>query len=141
MTDTRHLLLIKHSLPEPIADLDANRWHLSDAGRPKARETGELVGRALGVPVESAPDLNEHDRTGIPWLGQVDFEAAVRLFFERPNDLVFGGETAHEAETRFSGAVEATLTRHPTGTVAIVAHGAVISLYVAAKTGIDACQT
>jgi broad specificity phosphatase PhoE len=159
-----HLLLIKHSLPEPIAGLDANTWRLSEVGRrrctalaervapyapkiivtsqePKAGETGELVGRALGLPVESGPDLHEHDRRGVPWLGQDEFETAVRQFFDRPDDLVFGRETAHSAGFRFSRAVEAAVTRHPTGTIAIVAHGTVISLYVAAKTGIDAFQT
>jgi broad specificity phosphatase PhoE len=156
----RRLLLIKHSLPVPVPRIDAHDWQLSDKGRhrcnalaervapyaptiivtslePKARETGDLVGRALNIPVESAPNLHEHDRTGVPWLDQDLFETAVRTFFDRPNDLVFGRETARESASRFSRAVEETLARHPTGTLAIVAHGTVISLYLAAKTGID----
>jgi broad specificity phosphatase PhoE len=164
VTTVPQLLLIKHSIPEPIIDLAANKWHLSEEGRrrctalaervalyapaivvasqePKAMETADLRASALSIPIESAPNLHEHDRTGVPWLGQDEFKTAVHEFFDRPSDLVFGRETAHEAESRFSVAVEATLTRHPTGTIAIVAHGTVISLYVAAKTGIDACQT
>jgi broad specificity phosphatase PhoE len=156
VTGTRHLLLIKHSLPVPIPGINAHDWQLSDEGRrrcdalsrriapyaptsivtslePKARETGDLVGRALNVPVESAPDLHEHDRTGVPYLGKEEFESTIRAFFDRPNDLVFGHETAHEAESRFSRAVEETLARHATGTIAIVTHGTVISLFVAAK--------
>ncbi len=154
------LLLIKHSLPEPIPGLDANQWHLSDEGRrrcdalaesvapyapkiivtsqePKAKETADLLASTLRVPVEAAPNLHEHDRTGVPWLGQDEFEAAVRSFFDRPNDLVFGRETARDAGFRFSRAVEAAVARHPTGTIAIVAHGTVISLYVAGKTEVD----
>ncbi len=69
MTPTK-LILIKHSLPEMVPGLPANRWHLSEAGRlrcqalaeqiapycpdvivasmePKAAETAELVVGAL----------------------------------------------------------------------------------------------
>jgi broad specificity phosphatase PhoE len=160
VTIQRRLLLIKHSLPEPIAGLDAHHWRLSEAGRdrcialanrltryaptiivtsqePKARETADIVGRALGLSVESAPDLQEHDRTGVPWLGQEQFETSVRAFFDHPDERVFGRETADQAAARFSGAVDAIVARRRAGTIAIVSHGTVISLYVAAKTGDD----
>lgn len=159
MSSDRHLLLVKHSLPEPIRGLDAIRWHLSAEGRarcaaladrigphapaalftsnePKARETALRLGQALGLPAQSAPNLHEHDRTGVPWLGQDEFESSIRAFFTNPDESVFGRATARQATARFVAA-EAILARHQTGTVAVVAHGTVISLYFAAKTGID----
>jgi broad specificity phosphatase PhoE len=118
MTPRRRLLLVKHSLPEPIAGIDARDWHLSDEGRrrsvlladrlapfapmaiftsqePKARETAELVGLALGISVEAFSGLHEHDRTGVPWLSQEQFETSVCAFFDHPDILVFGRETAN----------------------------------------------
>jgi broad specificity phosphatase PhoE len=156
----RRLLVIRHSNSAPIPCLDAHFWKLSSVGRtrgaalaealaphspgllatsrePKAQETAEIVGRALGVLVEPVPDLHEHDRTGVPWLGQEQFETAVRTFFDRPHERVFGNESANEALSRFATAVDGVLTHHMTGSVAVVAHGTVISLYVAAKTGIE----
>jgi broad specificity phosphatase PhoE len=88
----RTLVLVKHAAPaiEPAAP--AASWRLADAGRaacrpladrlasyapaivvaseePKASETGLIVAEHLGLPFETAPDLHEHDRTGVPFLG------------------------------------------------------------------------
>jgi broad specificity phosphatase PhoE len=111
---------------------------LATSWEPKALETAELVGRALGVTVEPVLDLHEHDRTGVPWLDREAFEGAVRSLFDRSSERVFGNESADEALTRFRAAVESVLARQPDGTVAVVAHGTVISLYVAAVTGVEA---
>src|SRR5215217_3297235 len=160
LTSQRRLLLIKHSLPAPIRGIDAHQWSLSDEGRrrcellaerirpytptaiftsqePKAQETAEIVGRVLSVSVEPFAGLHEHDRTGVPWLGQDQFDAAIRSLFDHAEELVFGRETAEQARARFSDAIDSILDGHPTGNIAIVAHGTVISLYLAAKTGID----
>jgi broad specificity phosphatase PhoE len=58
------------------------------------------------------------------------FEQSVRAFFDNPNELVYGRETAAQAEQGFTQAVEAVTQTHPTGDVAIVAHGTVITLFV-----------
>jgi broad specificity phosphatase PhoE len=150
----RGLILVKHAMPEVEPGVPAARWRLSDAGRaasarlaerlavyepaaivasdePKARETGRIVATRLGVPFETAPDLHEHDRTGVPFLTNEVWREQVRRFFAEPDALVLGRETANEAGDRFGRAVAAVLERHPAGNLAIVAHGTVISLSVA----------
>ena len=156
----RHLILVKHSLPDTDQAVPAAEWRLGNEGRrrcaalaerlvayqptaivtsiePKAAETGALVAARLGVPVSSAPGLHEHDRRGVPFAPQQDFEVAVERFFTHPDRLVFGAETANAAGERFASAVNRTLTAYSTGTIAIVAHGTVISLFVARRTGVD----
>jgi broad specificity phosphatase PhoE len=66
-----------------------------------------------------------------------DFERAVARLFTRPNELVFGRETAADAEHRFAAAVEDVLARNADGNVVVVAHGTVISLFVARHTSLD----
>jgi broad specificity phosphatase PhoE len=65
----------------------------------------------------------------------VAFEAAVARFFAHPAELLLGRETADEAHARFAGAVAAVMGRHRGETVAVVAHGTVITLFVARATG------
>ena len=152
----RMLILVKHSLPEIVREAPASRWRLSAEGRarcaplaralapygpdrfvasaqPKARETAEIVAGLLDKPISTAEGLHEHDRDNVPYFETTgEFEAAVAALFAAPDTLVFGRETADEARARFTAAVEATLARYPRDNVAIVAHGTVIALFVAA---------
>ena len=99
---------------------------------PKATETGGIVADRLGVPFATATDLHEHDRGGVPFLSsEAAWHGAVRRLFDRPDELVLGRETANEAGERFARAVANVLQQHQTGNLAIVAHGTVISLFVA----------
>jgi broad specificity phosphatase PhoE len=155
-----YLLLIKHSLPEIVENLPANEWQLSDEGRrrceklaetvarylpqvivtswePKAAETGQLLGRALHLPVSSAPNLHEHERQKTPFFSPEIFEASVRSFFEHPGQRVLGEESADEAHARFAEAVWSQVNLHPNQDIAIVAHGTVISLLVARLAALD----
>jgi broad specificity phosphatase PhoE len=50
---------------------------------------------------------------------------------------VFGSETADQAHQRFTRAVAGVLKRRPDQNVAVVAHGTVISLYIARAAGLD----
>jgi len=102
---------------------------------PKAIETGTLVASSLRLPVASAPDLHEHEREGQPFLAPDAFEEAMRAFFARPRELVFGSESAAAALTRFRTALESVLGEFPRESLAVVAHGAVISLFVEAAPG------
>jgi broad specificity phosphatase PhoE len=154
------LLLIKHSLPEMVPGLPANRWHLAEAGRlrcqalaehlvpyrpdvivasaePKAAETAELVAGALHKPWHIAPGLHEHERSGVGWIDREHFEARVAEFFRRPGALVFGGETADQAHARFAAAIAALAAQYPARSLAVVAHGTVISLFVARSAGLE----
>lgn len=152
------LILVKHSLPEIVEQLPAREWYLSEAGRfraehlaarlayykpeilissvePKAMETAEIVASKLGLTMQVLDGLHEHERTTTPFLSRHEFQNAVQEFFLRPDELVFGGETANEAHSRFSRAVKSVLQNHETSTIVIVSHGTVISLFVSRLTG------
>ncbi len=150
-----HLILVKHSLPEIVPSIPAKQWHLSATGRqrceqlavqlevfspdvfiasdePKAQETGQIVAKILGRTCTTAPNLHEHDRSNeVYFPTKEQFENRVARFFSYPRCLVFGQETADDAHARFANAVSAAITQHPGLTIAIVAHGTVISLFVA----------
>ena len=156
-----HLILIKHSLPEIVPDIPAKQWHLSTTGRqrceqlavqlevyspdvfiasdePKAQETGHIVASILGTPCTTAPNLHEHDRSNVEYFpAEEQFESRVARFFAHPGSLVFGQETADDAHARFANAVSTVITQHPGRTIAIVAHGTVITLFVARACGLQ----
>ena len=155
------LILIKHSLPEIDPDVPANQWLLSSEGRglcanlaiqlsgyeidsvisstePKAVETGEMLAHSLGKPFRRVDGLHEHDRGDVGYLHRAeDFNRAVHSLFDKPAELVFGRETADVAHQRFSDAIDSVLETYEGRGLAVVAHGTVISLYVARKTGAD----
>ncbi|HSR29857.1 MAG TPA: histidine phosphatase family protein [Anaerolineae bacterium] len=157
----RRLILVRHSLPEMVTGVPASQWHLSAEGRhrceklaerladyslaavvaseeSKAAETGQTIARILDLPFETATGLHEHQRGVIMDLGSREgFQAQVARFFEHPDDLVLGYETADEVYARFATAVSAVLERHPHGNLAIVCHGTVISLFIARANHLD----
>jgi broad specificity phosphatase PhoE len=81
--------------------------------------------------------LHEHERSGVGWIDREHFEAQVAEFFRRPGALVFGGETADQAHARFAAAIAALTVHYPARSLAVVAHGTVISLFVARSTGVE----
>ncbi len=154
------LLLVKHSLPEIIPDRPAREWQLSAAGRqrctalasqlapynpgilvsslePKAAQTAEITAGLLGRPFDSAADLHEHERQRVGWADKASFEANIANLFKHPDELVMGEETANQAHLRFKQAVERLIERYPTQTLAVVAHGTVISLFAARMANLD----
>ncbi len=160
MSEPRKLILVKHSLPDVDPSQPASRWPLSDEGRarclpladrlaqyqpahlaassePKAVATAEIVAERLGIRLEVVEGLHEHDRSNEPFVEAEEFRAAVASFFDRPDELVMGRETASQAQMRFGDAVQRLLIGHTTGNVVVVAHGTVISLYVARHAGVE----
>jgi broad specificity phosphatase PhoE len=156
----RHLILVKHSQPQIVTTVPAAQWRLSDEGRrrnaalaerlaayqpaaivasrePKAMETGYTVASILDAPFATAEELHEHDRSNVGWSSAEDFEVAVARFFAHPSELVFGHETADQARERFTAAVDTVVAAHPNGNLVVVAHGTVIALLVAARTGTE----
>ena len=154
------LILIRHSLPAITGEEPASRWQLSEEGRrrcerlaellaahhpsaivtstePKAIETGQIVGQRLGIPIEAAPNLHEHERPSTGLDTPEQFEDKVARLLENPGELVFGAETGDQARERFSAAVDDTMKKHPAGNVAIVSHGTVMTLYLAHVAAID----
>jgi broad specificity phosphatase PhoE len=157
----RKLVLVKHSQPAIIPDVPSRQWKLSDVGRrrchllaerlaayepavivtsfePKAMDTGRIVADALGVRLETAPDLHEHDRREVEFLAdQEEFRSQVISFLEHPSELVFGGETADEAHRRFAVAITDVVAHHPNGNLVVIAHGTVMTLFVARAAALD----
>lgn len=147
------LILVKHSLPDIVENIPARQWHLSEEGKlraerlayrlslikpdvlvaspePKAEETAQIMGRELGLEVRTIENLHEHDRSNSAYLSRHEFQNALREFFLRPDQLVFGNETANQAHGRFSKTVHGILESNKNQTVAVVTHGTVISLFV-----------
>jgi broad specificity phosphatase PhoE len=152
------VLLVRHSLPGLDPSQPAEEWRLSEEGRRrcgplavrlrdhsptgivsstelKARETAELIGEELGLAVRESAGLRETERRTVPWLETEELQRGIRALFARPDEVVFGEESASAALARFSAAVDGL----DEGTV-VVTHGTVISLYVAARTGRDAFE-
>ena len=155
----RKLILIKHARPQVDPEVSSEQWALSDEGRekcaplaaalneydfasivsssePKALETAEVVGRLLAKPVRKGNDLFEHDRSNVPHMESREFISMVALFFNEPDQLVLGNETADEAYERFSAAVDEIIAAE-TGDVAIVTHGTVLALFVERRANKD----
>lgn len=154
------LILVKHSMPQIVEDTPPRTWQLSAAGRercvpladklvvyqpglivtsdePKAAETGRIVAGILRVPCATMPDLHEQERTGEPFTTAEEFERKMKAFFAAPSALIYGNETADAAGARFSGAVGAILRAYPDQDVVVVAHGTVITLFVAQHNRIE----
>lgn len=160
MLGTQNLVLVRHSLPEIDPAVPSRLWHLSAEGKkrcvllaerlagydpvhivssvePKAVETARIVADHLGLPCNTGPDLHEHDRSNVVGLSRAAFQKVVVRLFEKPDERVFGTETAVEARERFTTALSGVLARHPTGSIAVVTHGTVLSLYVGQQTDMD----
>ena len=155
---TKYLILVKHSVPHIDAERPANTWKLSEEGRlrahrlaellesyepevivssaePKAKQTADILAVHFQLPIQTHPDLHEHDRSHVPFLPHDAFQSSIREFFQKPGELVFGGETADQAHARFYRAVHLILNEHLDKTILIVTHGTVLSLFVSRLTG------
>ena len=155
---TKYLILVRHSVPDIEPGRPAASWHLSKEGQarahllaellasyapeaivssdePKAKETAEILATQLRLGIQVLPDLREHDRSNVPFLAHDTFQTSIREFFQRPQELVFGEETADQAHARFYQAVHSILSEHGNKTLVIVTHGTVMSLFLARLTG------
>jgi broad specificity phosphatase PhoE len=154
------LLLVKHSVPAIDRNAPPRSWPLSEEGRvrarrlaellsergvarvvastePKAIETASIVAEPLGLDLEIRDGLHEHELIGEWFEEKAAFDAAVVRFFERSDELVLGTETARAAGERFSRAMEEILKEPTTGSLVVVTHGRVMSLYAAPLFGED----
>ncbi|HEY9219637.1 MAG TPA: histidine phosphatase family protein [Phenylobacterium sp.] len=154
------LLLVKHARPVMQPDVPAPRWVLSDEGRascsglanalsgagvtrvyaslePKALETASLACARLGLAVHPRPGLHENDRTGLAF-AEADVHARrFHDFFDEPARVSMGQESADAAHARFIVAVRAAVAESSGETLAVVAHGTVITLLVSRANGVD----
>lgn len=161
MTRDRHLILVKHAMPQVDVDTPAHLWRLRPEGvaaagtlalrllaryapskvvaslEPKATETGSIIAERLRLPFATADGLHEHDRRAAGFLGRAEFAARMRDLFAQPDAVVFGSESASAALKRFATAVDHVIAEDASGDVIVVSHGTVISLFVAKRADVD----
>lgn len=157
----RQLILVKHAAPDIVPSLPAHRWHLSADGQqrcrplarllapycpatmmssrePKAAATAVHVAAHLHLSWRFGEGLHEHNRAQGTYLPREHFDRAVAAFFAHPDELCFGHETARQALVRFQAAIGKILSDTPVGNIIVIAHGTVITLFVAHHTGLPA---
>lgn len=150
---TEHIVLVKHAMPVLDDSVPPREWVLGAEGEtqakrlasklerfdpprlaaspePKARRTGEIVAAQLGVGCTVIEGLEELDRPAAPLVGAEEHERRNAAIFAEPSRVVLGRESADDARTRFHAAISRALSQAP-GTPVVVAHGTVISLFVA----------
>ena len=151
------MLLVKHAYPAIVESKPAAEWKLCERGRlaarrladelpngspfyasaePKAVETAEIIAAARHTAVEIFDELGEQARRTVGFLSPKGFVKGVKSTFEKPDKVVFGEESANAARRRFAAAVERVTAEQPDAV--IVAHGTVITLFVAEACNIDA---
>lgn len=145
------LVLVRHAHTTP-AGPDAKAWPLSARGEMEAarlarwdgwRGVTRIVASAEAKAQRTAAAItvaHPHITTLPPVaaLGEVerpatwvaDYEAAVAAFLAAPEQSPEGWETAAHARARFVTAVDACLAAHPGESMAVVAHGLVLTLYL-----------
>lgn len=160
MTPDAPLVLIRHAATRPDPALPAREWTLAPnaaeacrtladrlasrpglrlpprlytSDEPKARLTGRHLADRLGLAVLTATGLHEHDRRGVPFLGERRWQETLERFFALPDQRVFGRESAAEALARVERALDALRARHPGEPLWVVGHGTVFTLYVAKR--------
>ena len=157
----RKLILVRHSLPEIAPNVPPDQWVLSERGRrlcktlvarlaihnphhivssrqPKALETARIIADTHGTPLEQRDDLHEVDwRANVGFLTKEKYETTIASFFQNPDEVAFGRETANEAHQRFSRALSHVFDEHSQGNLVVVAHGIVIALFVSRAARMD----
>lgn len=160
----RRLVLVRHSLPEIVADQPRRTWHLSNEGKRRAEELAQAMVRFRPERVLSSPeararetasllaatarvaepaivdDLREHDDGDSPFTNEKEFQALVSDFFERSAARVFGPESADEAYARVAAAIAAACDTAPDDgrSLLVVTHGRVMSLFVSRTNAVPA---
>lgn len=166
MIRDRHLILVKHAMPQVDVETPAHQWRLHPEGvaaagtlaerlqgarytptrivaslEPKATQTGSIIAERLRLPFSTVDGLHEHDRRAAGFLERKVFEARMRDLFAHPDQVVFGSESASAALTRFTAAVDRVISENTgDGDVVIVTHGTVMSLFVAKRSHVDATE-
>ena len=111
------------ALAERLAGEEIEAVYASDLSR--ARETAEILGAQLGLPVAVDPDLREKN-----WGNWEGLTADERLRIE------YEGESSEDHRSRTLRAVERIVERHPAGRVVVVTHGGSLRRLQAAVAGV-----
>ena len=111
------------ALAERLAGEEIEAVYSSDLSR--ARETAEILGEQLGLPVAVDSDLREKN-----WGNWEGLTAGERLRVE------YEGESSEDHRSRTLRAVERIVERHPAGRVVVVTHGGSLRRLQAAVAGV-----
>ena len=154
------LLLIRHAETRQDPSVPSSQWHLTERAYAacdnlakrsrerslnriitseefKAKETGRVLAEHLNIPWNTAPNLHEHERVGVPYMEQVVWLGQLESFFKSSDDLILENETSVQARQRFDSAVRGVLRAHPNEPLAVVAHTSVLALFVAHYNEVD----
>lgn len=162
MIKLKKLILIKHSIPTISSEIPSNKWTLSEEGiqkanlfvlnlekynfkrifssdEPKAIETANIFGGKLNKEVEIIKGIHEHERNSNRVIyPKEQWEELMRSFFEFPNKLIFGDETATEARIRFRTSILKLVSANPPDEdIVVVTHGTVMSLFISEYNEVD----
>lgn len=110
------------ALAEDLAGEEIDAVYASDLAR--ARETAEIIGGRIGLPVELLVDLREKDWG--TWEGLTSTEREL---------VEFAGETTEAHRARMLRALRTISERHPEGRVLVVTHGGSVRRVQAAAMG------
>jgi len=111
------------ALADRLAGEEIEALYASDLVR--ARETAEILGAKLGLPVVVDPDLREKN-----WGSWEGLTPPERL------TVAYEGETSEEHRERTLRAVERIVEHHPHGRVVVVTHGGSLRRLQAAVSGV-----
>lgn len=158
--NTRHLVLIRHSLSLPVPAISSDQWGLSEKGKlrlarlapyledfqcervysspePKALQTAQFAADHFDVHIDVHDDLREHDRRNEAWLdSQAEFDTKVIQVFRQPDVLVFGSETADQARERFTAAITGIVADGEYDILAAT-HGTIMTLFISQYNQVD----
>ena len=164
MAEEQTVILVRHARTVPDPGVEAESWQLAGsagvecrrlaeelaAHRPnrvitsthhKCIATGTLLAEHLGLPLLTAEGLEEHDRSGIPFMADPEeWLSTLRSVFDRPDEVVLGIESANDALARIEVAVRRLLAEHPGERLVISTHATVMALFVAAHNEVDAFE-
>lgn len=158
-----NLVLVKHSNSDHNAKQEPGDWVLTEDGvrrckplanhlqpyypqrlfsspMPKALQTAQNVSHKLeGIPIVEIPSLSEHSRrSNAPYGSLADFNARMKRFFEAPDALAFGDETAKQAKDRFQRGIEAVMAAaNIAENIVVIAHGTLMVLFATHYNSLD----
>lgn len=157
----RQLILVRHAQTIPVPEVESAAWELADTARDECRRlalklaplrpdriitsdhhkcvtTGSFLAEDLDLPCETVTGLEEHDRSGVPFIDDPqEWLTTLGRLFERPDEVVLGSETANEALERFGAAVRREVERRPDELLIMATHATVMALFVARTNRLD----
>lgn len=160
----RAVILVRHAQTVVDPEVEAAEWKLAGSAgeecrrlavalrplRPdrvltsnhlKAMASGSHLAKGLGLPCETVAGLEEHERTGVPFMEDPgDWLKAVEQLIQQPDEMIMGTETANEALARFEAAVRRELARWPDQRLILASHATVMALFVARYNDLDAFE-